>query len=202
MLPKRVFCDHTHLDGSAFTGDPRQVLRRHVEATREESHVLLRLTSSSSTSHLRNLASDQPLSISGATLTSPRDVTGDLRKQTIRTLEQIGIPVEYSFHEDSPSQQEIDLRHDDALTIADSVMTFRHVVREVAAAHGVYATLCPSRSKECRARVCTLTCRSSPAMKMRSTTRPMSTTCHPSQNHLWPVSYNTLQKLQPSQIRQ
>ena len=55
----------------------------------------------------------------------------------------MGIPVEYSFHEDAPSQHEIDLRHTDALTMADSVMTFRLVVREVAAANGVHATFMP-----------------------------------------------------------
>ena len=55
----------------------------------------------------------------------------------------MGIPVEYSFHEDAPSQQEIDLRHTDALTMADSVMTFRLVVREVAASQGVHATFMP-----------------------------------------------------------
>src|SRR6185312_3421435 len=51
--------------------------------------------------------------------------------------------VEYSFHEDSPSQHEIDLRHTDALSMADSVMTFRLVVREAAAAEGLYATFMP-----------------------------------------------------------
>ena len=72
----RVFCDIHHLDGSAFTGDPRQVLddmlKQHAVRV---SRFTLRLTSSSSTSHLRNLASDQPLSISGATLTSPPETS-------------------------------------------------------------------------------------------------------------------------------
>ena len=71
------------------------------------------------------------------------DVTGELRKKTIRTLETMGIPVEYSFHEDAPGQQEIDLRHTDALTMADSVMTFRLAVREIAARNGVHATFMP-----------------------------------------------------------
>ena len=68
---------------------------------------------------------------------------GTLRKETIRTLETMSIPVEYSFHEDSPSQHEIDLRHTDALTMADSIMTFRLVVKEVAAKQGVHATFMP-----------------------------------------------------------
>src|ERR1700752_2329571 len=55
----------------------------------------------------------------------------------------MGIPVEYSFPQDNPSQHEIDLRHTDALTMADSVMTFRLVVREAAMAEGVFATFMP-----------------------------------------------------------
>ena len=63
----------------------------------------------------------------------------------------MSIPVEYSFHEDAPSQHEIDLRHTDALTMADSVMTFRLVVKEVAAARACTPRSCPSRSRACRA---------------------------------------------------
>jgi glutamine synthetase len=71
------------------------------------------------------------------------DIASSLRKETIRTLETMSIPVEYSFHEDAPSQHEIDLRHTDALTMADSVMTFRFVVKEIAALHNVHATFMP-----------------------------------------------------------
>ena len=141
----RVFCDIHHLDGTPFTGDPRQVLRRHVEAARAEG-LTFYIAPDIEFFYFNNPQPGErptPLDNGGYFDLTTRDVTGDLRKQTIRTLEQIGIPVEYSFHEDSPSQQEIDLRHDDALTIADSVMTFRLIVREVAAAHGVYATFMP-----------------------------------------------------------
>ncbi len=71
------------------------------------------------------------------------DVASELRKRTILTLEPMGIPVEYSFHENGPSQHEIDLRYTDALTMADNVMTFRIVVREVAQDLGVHATFMP-----------------------------------------------------------
>jgi glutamine synthetase len=71
------------------------------------------------------------------------DVASDLRKRTILTLEQMGIPVRYSHHEDSPSQHEIDLRYTDALTMADNVMTFKLVVKEVALERGVHATFMP-----------------------------------------------------------
>jgi len=141
----RVFCDIHHLDGTPFSGDPRQVLRRHVESARKEGLTFYIAPDIEFFYFNIPQAGERPIPLDngGYFDLTTRDVTGDLRKQTIRTLEQIGIPVEYSFHEDSPSQQEIDLRHDDALTIADSVMTFRLIVREVAAAHGVYATFMP-----------------------------------------------------------
>jgi glutamine synthetase len=67
----------------------------------------------------------------------------DMRKETVLTLEEMGIGVEYSHHEVATSQHEIDMRYTDALTMADSVMTYRLVVKEVALKFGVYATFMP-----------------------------------------------------------
>ena len=58
-------------------------------------------------------------------------------------LEEMGIPVEHGQHEDAPSQHEIDLRYTDALTMADTVMTVRMVVKEMAASKGVHASFMP-----------------------------------------------------------
>ena len=58
-------------------------------------------------------------------------------------LEDLGIPVESRHHEVAASQHEIDLRHTDALTMADTVMTYRLVVKEIAMNHGCYATFMP-----------------------------------------------------------
>jgi glutamine synthetase len=58
-------------------------------------------------------------------------------------LEEMGIPVEYSQHEDAPSQHEIDLRYTDAMTMADTVMLVRVVVKEMAARKGFLATFMP-----------------------------------------------------------
>jgi glutamine synthetase len=71
------------------------------------------------------------------------DLASDLRQRTLLVLEAMGIPVEYSFHEDAPSQHEIDLRYTDALTMADNVMTFRMIVKEIAMEQGAYATFMP-----------------------------------------------------------
>ena len=70
-------------------------------------------------------------------------VARDFRRQAVLALERIGISVEFSHHEVAPGQQEIDLRYADALTTADNIMTFRHVVKEVALSHGVHATFMP-----------------------------------------------------------
>jgi glutamine synthetase len=91
------------------------------------------------------------------------DLATDLRRLTVLTLEEMGIPVEYAQHEDAPSQHEIDLRYTDALTMADTIMTVRLVVKEIAqGARACTRPSCQSRSKACRARACTRTSRSSP----------------------------------------
>jgi len=141
----RIFCDIHHLDGDPFEGDPRQVLRRHVQAA-HEAGLTFYVAPDIEFFYFEPLTSGAepvPFDDGGFFDHTMSDVTGELRKKTIRTLETMGIPVEYSFHEDAPGQQEIDLRHTDALTMADSVMTFRLAVREIAARNGVHATFMP-----------------------------------------------------------
>ena len=141
----RIFCDIHHLDGEPFEGDPRQVLRRHVKAA-HEAGLTFYMAPDIEYFYFEPLAAGEepvPFDDGGFFDHTMNDVTGELRKKTIRTLETMGIPVEYSFHEDAPGQQEIDLRHTDALTMADSVMTFRLAVREIAARNGVHATFMP-----------------------------------------------------------
>ena len=74
---------------------------------------------------------------------TPLDAGTDLRRETVLTLEELGIPVETSHHEVAPSQHEISLRYTDALTMADNTMTYRLAVKEVALKNDVYATFMP-----------------------------------------------------------
>ena len=141
----RMFCDLTTLDGAPFAGDPRQVLRRNLDAARGLGYsfyvapeIEFFYFGSSDPS-----APPVPLDSGSYFDLTTADVTSDLRRETIQHLEAMGIPVEYSFHEDSPSQHEIDLRYTDALTMADNVMTLRLVVRETAMERGVHATFMP-----------------------------------------------------------
>lgn len=141
----RIFCDVHNLDGSTFEGDPRQVLRRNLDSARAMGFEFLVAPDIEYFYFEKPTAgvAPVPLDDGGFFDLTTTDVSSSLRKATIRTLETMGIPVEYSFHEDAPSQQEIDLRHTDALTMADSVMTFRMIVKEIAAMHGVHATFMP-----------------------------------------------------------
>jgi glutamine synthetase len=141
----RVFCDIHHLNGSPFEGDPRQVLRRNLRAAHEQGFTFYVAPDIEFFYFAPPEKGQAPTPLDEGSFfdLTTTDVSGTLRKETIRTLETMSIPVEYSFHEDAPSQHEIDLRHTDALTMADSVMTFRLVVKEVAAKQGVHATFMP-----------------------------------------------------------
>jgi len=141
----RMFCDLTTLEGEPFAGDPRQVLRRNLDAARERGYSFF-VAPEMEFFYFASGDPSQPLQTldtGGYFDLTTADVSSDLRKQTIHHLESMGIPVEYSFHEDSPSQHEIDLRYTDALSMADSIMTFRLVVRETAMERGLYATFMP-----------------------------------------------------------
>lgn len=67
----------------------------------------------------------------------------DFRRDAINILEQMGISVEFSHHEAAPGQHEIDLRYADALAMADNIMTFKVVLKEVAIAQGIRASFMP-----------------------------------------------------------
>jgi len=142
----RMFCDILLPDGSPSWADPRHVLRRALSRAAEKGFTFY--------THPEIeffLVEDAP---ADGRLPVPVDAGGyfehtthsaarDFRRQAVLALERIGISVEYSHHEVAPGQQEIDLRYADALTTADNIMTFRHVVKEVALSHGVQATFMP-----------------------------------------------------------
>jgi glutamine synthetase len=138
----RMFCDITHFDGTPFDGDPRHVLKRNLARARDHGFTFF-VSPEMEYFYFRNEHEPEPLDDGGFFDLTSQDVASELRKQTIITLEAMGIPVEYSFHENGPSQHEIDLRYNDALSMADDVMTFRLVVKEVARSLGVHATFMP-----------------------------------------------------------
>jgi glutamine synthetase len=141
----RVVCDILSLDGTPFAGDPRNVLRRTLDRARERGFTFYAAPEIEWFYFGDDDPSHAPDTLDRGSYfeLTVADLTTDLRRRTVLTLEEMGIPVEYSQHEDAPSQHEIDLRHTDALTMADTVMTTRLVVKEIAQDAGVYATFMP-----------------------------------------------------------
>jgi glutamine synthetase len=141
----RMFCDIYNPDGTPFEGDPRHVLRRNVNRARERGWSFFVAPEMEFFYFADGNPNHPPTPLDTGSYfdLTTSDVASDLRRQTISVLEAMGIPVEYSFHEDSPSQHEIDLRYTDALSMADQIMTFRLVVRELALERGRYASFMP-----------------------------------------------------------
>ncbi|MCH7699290.1 MAG: glutamine synthetase [Chloroflexi bacterium] len=138
----RMFCDIVMPDGTPFEGDPRYVLKRNLKRAADLGYTFY---VGPELEFFYFKAADDPsvLDRGGYFDLTPLDAASDLRRQTVLTLEEMGIGVEYSHHEVAPSQHEIDLRYTDALTMADNAMTYRLVVKEVAMANDVYATFMP-----------------------------------------------------------
>jgi glutamine synthetase len=136
----RMFCDIHTPDGRPFWGDPRFVLRRNLDRASERGFTFYLHPEME---FFLFKSAREPTPIDAYFDLTPTDVTQELRRETINVLEQMGIPVEFSHHEVAPSQHEIDLRHQDALTMADSVMTYRLVVKEMATQRNMYATFMP-----------------------------------------------------------
>ncbi|MPZ22137.1 MAG: glutamine synthetase [Dehalococcoidia bacterium] len=138
----RMFCDIYRPDGSAFEGDPRFVLRRQLKRAADLGYTFY-VGPELEYFYFKSSEGTEPLDHGGYFDLTPLDVASNLRRDTVLALESMGIPVETSHHEVAPSQHEIDLRYTDALTMADSCMTYRLVVKEVAMDYNVYATFMP-----------------------------------------------------------
>ena len=138
----RIFADITKPDGKPFDGDPRYALKRMLEKAAGMGYTMY-VGPELEFFYFADDQGTEVLDRGGYFDLTPLDIASDLRRETVLTLEKMGIPVEYSHHEVAPSQHEIDLRYQDALTMADAVMTYRLVVKEVAMKNGVYATFMP-----------------------------------------------------------
>jgi glutamine synthetase len=141
----RVFCDIYNIDGSPFEGCPRQQLRRVLSDARDQGYTFF-VAPEIEYFYFEDLdtrRSPSPLDRGSYFDLLPDDVASQLRRRTVLILEEMGIGVEHAQHEDAPGQHEIDLRYTDALTMADTVMSVRHVVKELARQAGVAASFMP-----------------------------------------------------------
>jgi glutamine synthetase len=138
----RMFCDIYTPDGKPYEGDPRYALKRALEKMKKMGFTHFYLGPELEFFYFKSEKAPEILDTVGY-FDYPMDAAEDLRRETILALESLGIYVEYSHHEVAPSQHEIDLRYDDALSMADKVMTYKITVKEIARKYGVYATFMP-----------------------------------------------------------
>ena len=138
----RMFCDILKPGGEPFEGDPRYVLKRNLKKAADLGFTYY-VGPELEFFYFKDSKSTETLDSGGYFDLTPMDAATDLRRNTVITLEKMGIGIEYSHHEVAPSQHEIDMRYTDALTMADNVMTYRLVVKQIAINQGAYATFMP-----------------------------------------------------------
>ncbi len=138
----RMFCDIRTPAGDPFIGDPRFALKRNLERLAQSGFTYY-VGPELEFFYFKDASSLEPLDQSGYFDQLSSQPAGDLRRDTVLNLAEMGIPVKYSHHEGAHSQHEIDLQYTDALTMADSVMTAKLVIKELAQGRGAYASFMP-----------------------------------------------------------
>jgi glutamine synthetase len=142
-LTGRMICDVVTPDGQPYDGDPRHVLRRALERMEAMGFDTFNVGPEAEYFLFKDEKGTETLDEGGYFAQTTMDAATTIRRDTIRALEGMGIPVEYHHHEVGPSQHEIDIRFTNALDMADFMLTYRLVVKEVAKSHGFHATFMP-----------------------------------------------------------
>jgi len=139
----RLICDVADPDGEAFAGDPRSNLKRVLKRAEEMGYTMQ--VGPEAEFFLFRLDADGNPTVDphdAATYfdVAPMDKGEDCRRDIELALQQMGFHLEAAHHEVAIGQHEIDFRHGDALSTADNLITFRMVVKVIAAQHGMHAT--------------------------------------------------------------
>jgi glutamine synthetase len=142
----RLICDIHMPDGAPFTGDPRSVLKRQVAKAASMGYVM-NAGMEAEFFMFKQGQGGEPSTVTNDVGSyfdmAPADLGEEARRAIVSTLEQMGFEVEAAHHEVAHGQHEIDFRYADALTTADSITTFRFVVKHVARRFGLIASFMP-----------------------------------------------------------
>lgn len=137
-----MFCNVVNPDGTPYAGDPRQALKRVLKKAQDMGYTF-NIGPELEYFYFEDGKHPTPIENGGYFDMTPMNKATDIRRATVLALQEAGITVEYSHHECGNSQHEIDLRYSDALHMADTVMMYRLIVKDVANAHGAYASFMP-----------------------------------------------------------
>jgi glutamine synthetase len=142
----RVICDVTLPDGSPFAGCPRTTLRRVTEEAASMGFAVMLGPEAEFFLFQRGSGSVPTTEThdSGAYFDStPIDRGEDCRRSIVTALEAMGFEVEAAHHEVAPGQHEIDFKYDEAVVTADTIVTFKLLVRRIALDFNLHATFMP-----------------------------------------------------------
>jgi glutamine synthetase len=139
----RMICDIVTPDGNPYEGDPRYVLRRALDRMQAMGFDTFNVGPELEYFLFKDDRGTETLDEGGYFAMTTLDAATELRQQTVRALEGMGIQIEYVHHEVGPSQHEIDMRFAPALMMADHTVTYRLIVKEVAKKAGFHATFMP-----------------------------------------------------------
>ena len=139
----RMFAEIKNPDGTPYGADPRVVLKRQLARLREHGYSDMNIGPEAEFFYFKDETQPQILDHAGYFDINPVDIGDDIREVTVFALEAMGIPVEYHHAEVAPSQHEIDIRYQKALRMADSLQTYKYLVKEIARRCGVFATFMP-----------------------------------------------------------
>ena len=138
----RMFCDILTPDRKPCEGDPRYVLKRNLKKAQDMGYIFY-VGPELEYFYFKDNKGTEPLDVGGYFDMDAHDAAMDLRRDTVLALQDMGIAIDKSHHEVATSQHEIDMQYADALTMADNVMTYRLVVKEIAIKYDVHATFMP-----------------------------------------------------------
>jgi glutamine synthetase len=138
----RMICDIHQIDMTPYEGDSRYILKQNLKKAAARG-LTFYTGPEIEFFFFRNFTQPEILDRGGYFDLTPLDAATDYRRDIVLTLEKMGIDVISSHHEASHSQHEIDLRHEDALTTADNIMTFRLITKEIALLNNIYASFMP-----------------------------------------------------------
>lgn len=138
----RVFCDIMTPDRQGFPGDPRECLRQMFYKADKEGY-LMNVGAELEYYYFPDEHTPEPMDNAGYFDLTVGDSARDLRRNTVLTLEKMSVPVEYTFHSTGRSQHGISLRHAEALSMSDAIMTAKLIIRQQAYEAGCHASFMP-----------------------------------------------------------
>lgn len=142
----RIICDIYNSEGDRFKGDPRYILQKTMDKAEDMGYkfntgpelefFLFKFDENGKPTTI-------PDDHGGYFDLMPLDRAEKVRKECNLYFEEMGFEVEASHHEGASGQHEIDIRYNDALSIADSILTLKHCIKTVAGMNDLHATFMP-----------------------------------------------------------